>query len=403
MKILVINAGSSSLKFQLIDMDDESVKAKGLVERIGIEGTHFKQTVLGTDKVIEFTRNMKDHTEAISAVLSALTDKDNGAISSLDEIGACGHRVLHGGETFKNSVLVTEETMKGIEDLVPLGPLHQPANIAGIKACQAVMPTKPNVAVFDTAFHQTMPKKAFLYGVPYEYYKNLKVRRYGFHGTSHKYVSHRAAEFLEEPIERLKLITCHLGNGSSIAAVDQGKVVDTSMGMTPLAGLMMGTRCGDLDPSVVNYLKYNLEITGHELDEILNKKSGLLGVSGVSSDKRDVEEAAMNGNKRAQLASDMLNYQIKKTIGSYIAAMGGVDAIVFTGGIGEHDADSRAKICHHMDWLGIRIDTDKNRDAHKQKKDVVEVTAWGARVRTLIIETNEELMIARDTKEVIEK
>ena len=403
MKILVINAGSSSLKFQLIDMDDESVKAKGLVERIGIEGTHFKQTVLGTDKVIEFTRNMKDHTEAISAVLSALTDKDNGAITSLDEIGACGHRVLHGGETFKNSVLVTEETMKGIEELVPLGPLHQPANIAGIKACQAVMPNKPNVAVFDTAFHQTMPKKAFLYGVPYEYYKNLKVRRYGFHGTSHKYVSHRAAEFLEEPIERLKLITCHLGNGSSIAAVDQGKVIDTSMGMTPLAGLMMGTRCGDLDPSVVNYLKYNLEITGHELDEILNKKSGLLGVSGVSSDKRDVEDAAMNGNKRAQLASDMLNYQIKKTIGSYIAAMGGVDAIVFTGGIGEHDADSRAKICHHMDWLGIRIDTDKNRDAHKQKEDVVEVTAWGARVRTLIIETNEELMIARDTKEVIEK
>ena len=262
---------------------------------------------------------------------------------------------------------------------------------------------KPNIAVFDTAFHSTMPPKAYMYAIPYEYYEKYGVRRYGFHGTSHKYVSHRAAEFLEEPIERLKLITCHLGNGSSIAAVDQGKVIDTSMGMTPLAGLMMGTRCGDLDPSVVNYLKYNLEITGHELDEILNKKSGLLGVSGVSSDKRDVEEAAEHGNVRAQLASDMLNYQIKKTIGSYIAAMGGVDAIVFTGGIGEHDADSRAKICHHMDWLGIRIDTDKNRDAHKQKKDVVEVTAWGARVRTLIIETNEELMIARDTKEVVEK
>ena len=400
MKILVINAGSSSLKFQLIDMDDESVKAKGLVERIGIEGTHFKQTVLGTDKVIEFTRNMKDHTEAISAVLSALTDKDNGAITSLDEIGACGHRVLHGGETFKNSVLVTEETMKGIEDLVPLGPLHQPANIAGIKACQAVMPTKPNVAVFDTAFHQTMPKKAFLYGVPYEYYKDLKVRRYGFHGTSHKYVSHRAAEFLEEPIERLKLITCHLGNGSSIAAVDQGKVIDTSMGMTPLAGLMMGTRCGDLDPSVVNYLKYTLNITGHELDEILNKKSGLLGISGVSSDKRDVEEAALHGNKRAQLASDMLNYQIKKVVGSYIAAMGGVDAIVFTGGIGEHDEIARAKVCHHMDWLGIRIDTEKN---EHPVGDVCDITAWGAKVRTLVIATDEELMIARDTKEVLEK
>ena len=401
MKILVINAGSSSLKYQLIDMDDESVKAKGLVERIGIEGTHFKQNVLGTDKVIEFTRDMADHTEAISAVLTALTDKDNGAIASLDEIGACGHRVLHGGETFKESVLVTEETMKGIEELVPLGPLHQPANIAGIKACQSVMPTKPNVAVFDTAFHQTMPEKAYLYGVPYEYYKTLKVRRYGFHGTSHKYVSYRAAEYLEEPIDRLKLITCHLGNGSSIAAVDQGKVVDTSMGMTPLAGLMMGTRCGDIDPSVVNYLKYTLNITGHQLDEILNKKSGLLGVSGVSSDKRDVEAAAAAGNPRAQLASDMLNYQIKKTIGSYIAAMGGVDAIVFTGGIGEHDADSRAKICHHMDWLGIRVDTDKNANAHKQNKDVVEITAWGAKVRTLVIETNEELMIARDTKEVL--
>ena len=295
-------------------------------------------------------------------------------------------------------------TVKAIHDLSPLAPLHNPAAILGIEASYKVFgEDKPNVAVFDTAFHSTMPPKAYMYAIPYEYYEKYGVRRYGFHGTSHKYVSHRAAEFLEEPIERLKLITCHLGNGSSIAAVDQGKVIDTSMGMTPLAGLMMGTRCGDLDPSVVNYLKYNLEITGHELDEILNKKSGLLGVSGVSSDKRDVEEAAMNGNKRAQLASDMLNYQIKKTIGSYIAAMGGVDAIVFTGGIGEHDADSRAKICHHMDWLGIRIDTDKNRDAHKQKKDVVEVTAWGARVRTLIIETNEELMIARDTKEVIEK
>ena len=342
MKVLVINCGSSSLKYQLIDI--------------------------------------------------------------VSEIDAIGHRVVHGGEKFKESCLITPEVVKAIHDLSPLAPLHNPAAILGIEASYKVFgEDKPNIAVFDTAFHSTMPPKAYMYAIPYEYYEKYGVRRYGFHGTSHKYVSHRAAEFLEEPIERLKLITCHLGNGSSIAAVDQGKVIDTSMGMTPLAGLMMGTRCGDLDPSVVNYLKYNLGITGHELDEILNKKSGLLGVSGVSSDKRDVEEAAKNGNERAQLASDMLNYQIKKTIGSYIAAMGGVDAIVFTGGIGEHDADSRAKICHHMDWLGIRIDTDKNRDAHKQKKDVVEVTAWGARVRTLIIETNEELMIARDTKEVVEK
>ena len=293
-----------------------------------------------------------------------------------------------------------QEVVNTIRELSPLAPLHNPAGILGIEAARKVFGNVPMVAVFDTAFHSTMPPKAYMYAIPYEYYEKYGVRRYGFHGTSHKYVAHKAAEYLEEPIERLKLITCHLGNGSSIAAVDQGKVVDTSMGMTPLAGLMMGTRCGDLDPSVVNYLKYTLNITGHELDEILNKKSGLLGISGVSSDKRDVEEAAAAGNKRAQLASDMLNYQIKKTIGSYIAAMGGVDAIVFTGGIGEHDAAARAKICHHMDWLGIRIDTDKNK--HIQG-DVCEITAWGAKVRTLVIATDEELMIARDTKEVVEK
>ena len=274
-------------------------------------------------------------------------------------------------------------------------------SVQAIRACQAVLDKSvPQVVVFDTSFHATMPPKAFLFGVPYEYYKKYHVRRYGFHGTSHRYVSAKCAEVMGRDIKDLKLITCHLGNGSSIAAVDQGKVVDTSMGMTPLAGLMMGTRCGDLDPSVVNYLKYTLNITGHELDEILNKKSGLLGISGVSSDKRDVEEAAAAGNKRAQLASDMLNYQIKKTIGSYIAAMGGVDAIVFTGGIGEHDAIARAKICHHMDWLGIRIDTEKNKHP---VGDVCEITAWGAKVRTLVIATDEELMIARDTKEVIEK
>ena len=294
MKILVINAGSSSLKFQLIDMDDESVKAKGLVERIGIEGTHFKQTVLGTDKVIEFTRNMKDHTEAISAVLSALTDKDNGAIASLDEIGACGHRVLHGGETFKNSVLVTEETMKGIEELVPLGPLHQPANIAGIKACQAVMPTKPNVAVFDTAFHQTMPKKAFLYGVPYEYYTNLKVRRYGFHGTSHRFIAGETPKFLGKKPEDCKFIICHLGNGSSLSAIVGGKVVDTSMGLTPLEGVLMGTRSGDVDPAVLEYIMDNTGMDIHQMLNCLNKKSGFAGLS-CSSDMRDVKVAAEKG------------------------------------------------------------------------------------------------------------
>ena len=399
MKVLVINAGSSSLKYQLLDPETGHLLAKGLCERIGIDGKFtYKPQVEGKAAVSAADVPMPTHSEAIQAVLSALVDPDNGVISSMKEIDAVGHRVVHGGEKFAKSVVITDEVMQAIEECNPLAPLHNPANIIGIKACQELMPGVPMVAVFDTAFHQTMPPVAYTYAIPYEYYEKDKVRRYGFHGTSHKYVAHKAAEYLEEPIERLKLITCHLGNGSSIAAVDQGKVVDTSMGMTPLAGLMMGTRCGDLDPSVVNYLKYTLNITGHQLDEILNKKSGLLGISGVSSDKRDVEAAAAAGNPRAQLASDMLNYQIKKTIGSYIAAMGGVDAIVFTGGIGEHDADSRAKICHHMDWLGIRIDTDKNK--HIQG-DVCEITAWGAKVRTLVIATDEELMIAQDTMELV--
>ena len=402
MKVLVINAGSSSLKYQLLDPETGHLLAKGLCERIGIDGKFtYKPQVEGKAVISAADVPMPTHSEAIQAVLAALVDPVNGVISSMKEIDAVGHRVVHGGESFASSVLITDQVMQAVEDCTPLAPLHNPANIIGIEACRAVLGHDvPQVAVFDTAFHQTMPEHAYLYSIPYEYYEKDKIRRYGFHGTSHKYVAHKAAEYLEEPIERLKLITCHLGNGSSIAAVDQGKVVDTSMGMTPLAGLMMGTRCGDLDPSVVNYLKYTLNITGHELDEILNKKSGLLGISGVSSDKRDVEEAAAAGNKRAQLASDMLNYQIKKTIGSYIAAMGGVDAIVFTGGIGEHDAIARAKICHHMDWLGIRIDTEKNKHP---VGDVCEITAWGAKVRTLVIATDEELMIARDTKEVLEK
>ena len=401
MKILVINCGSSSLKYQLIDMDGEKVLCKGLCERIGMESsmiTHEANGHKATTPAIFPT-----HTEAFGEVFKKMTTGEGKVIDSADEIDAIGHRVVHGGEKFKQSCLITPDVIQAIHDLSPLAPLHNPAAILGIEASYKTFGAdKPNVAVFDTAFHSTMPPKAYMYAIPYDYYEKYGVRRYGFHGTSHKYVSHRAAEYLDEPIERLKLITCHLGNGSSIAAVDQGRVVDTSMGMTPLAGLMMGTRCGDLDPSCVNYLKYTLNITGHELDEILNKKSGLLGVSGVSSDMRDVETSAKEGNQRAQLALDMLNYQIKKIIGSYIAAMGGVDAIVFTGGIGEHDDESRAKICHHMDWLGVRIGTHKNRGGPGQKKDVVEITAWGARVRTLVIETNEELMIARDTKEVIE-
>ena len=398
MKILVVNAGSSSLKYQLFDMDTESVIVKGGVERIGIRGSVLHHKWAQGEKVIE--QDMPNHKVAMQAVLDALVHPEYGAIHSMSEIDAVGHRVLHSGGDFDGSVLLDDEVLKICKKNAELGPLHMPANILGIEACREVMPHTPMALVFDTAFHATMPPHAYMYAVDYDDYKNYKVRKYGFHGTSHKYVSRKAAEYLEEPIARLKLITCHLGNGSSITAVDQGRVVDTSMGMTPLAGLMMGTRCGDLDPSVVNYLKYNLDITGHELDQILNKKSGLLGISGVSSDMRDVEKAAREGNSRAQLAIDMLTYQIKKVVGSYIAAMGGVDAIVFTGGIGEHDDIIRAKICHHMDWLGVRIDTDKNR---APKGDVCEITAWGAKVRTLIIATNEELMIARDTEEVLKK
>ena len=398
MKILVINAGSSSLKFQLIDMDDESVKAKGLVERIGIEGTHFKQTVLGTDKVIEFTRNMKDHTEAISAVLSALTDKDNGAIASLDEIGACGHRVLHGGETFKNSVLVTEETMKGIEDLVPLGPLHQPANIAGIKACQAVMPTKPNVAVFDTAFHQTMPPKAYLYGLPLDYYKKYKVRRYGFHGTSHSFVSKRVAEFLGKPVEDLKTIVCHLGNGASICAVDGGKSVDTSMGFTPLAGLVMGTRSGDIDPAILEYYANKEGLTLSEVTTVLNKKSGMEGLTGGKSDFRDLEEGYEAGDQACIDAIEVFCYNVARFVGAYAASLNGVDVIAFTAGIGENSGFVRGKICEYLGYLGITIDAEQN---SKRGEDII-ISTPDSKVTVCVIPTNEELMIARDTKALVE-
>ena len=388
MKVLVINCGSSSLKYQLIDMEGEKVLCKGLCERIGMESsmiTHEANGHKATTPAIFPT-----HTEAFLELIKKMTTGAGKCIENVNEIDAIGHRVVHGGEKFKESCLITDEVITALRELSPLAPLHNPAGILGIETARKVFGQDvPQIAVFDTAFHSTMPPKAYMYAIPYEYYEKYGVRRYGFHGTSHKYVSHKAAEYLEEPMSRLKL-----------TAVDQGRVVDTSMGMTPLAGLMMGTRCGDLDPSVVNYLKYTLDITGHELDEILNKKSGLLGISGVSSDMRDVEKSASEGNDRAQLALDMLTYQIKKVVGSYIASMGGVDAIVFTGGIGEHDDVIRAKICHHMDWLGIRIDTDKNKSI---RGDVCEITAWGAKVRTLVIATNEELMIARDTKEVLEK
>lgn len=397
MKILVINAGSSSLKFQLIDMVDESVKAKGLVERIGIEGTHFKQTVAEGNKVIEFTRNMADHTEAIAAVLEALTDKENGAIASLDEIGACGHRVLHGGETFKESALVTEESLKAIKDLIPLGPLHQRPNIAGIEACQAVMPGKPNVAVFDTAFHQTMPPKAFLYAVPYEYYKNLKVRRYGFHGTSHRFIAGETPKYLGKDPKDCKFIICHLGNGSSLSAIVGGKVVDTSMGLTPLEGVVMGTRSGDVDPAVLEYIMDNTGMDIHEMLNVLNKKSGFAGLS-VSSDMRDVKAAAANGDEQAKNAVDIWTYRLQKYIGAYMAAIQGADAIVFTAGIGENDIEACAEVIKGFEWMGIKIDPAKN-----VRGACGIISTDDSTVKVLRIPTNEELPIARDTLEIVSK
>ena len=395
MKILVINAGSSSLKFQLIDMDDESVKAKGLVERIGIEGTHFKQTV--GDKVIEFTRNMADHTEAITAVLEALTDKENGAIASLDEIGACGHRVLHGGETFKESALVTEESLKAIEDLIPLGPLHQRPNIAGIKACQAVMPGKPNVAVFDTAFHQTMPPKAFLYAVPYAYYTDYKVRRYGFHGTSHRFIAGETPKYLGKDPKDCKFIICHLGNGSSLSAIVGGKVVDTSMGLTPLEGVVMGTRSGDVDPAVLEYIMDNTGMDIHEMLNTLNKKSGFAGLS-VSSDMRDVKAAAAKGDAQAQTAVDIWTYRLQKYIGAYMAAVQGADAIVFTAGIGENDTEACADVIAGFAWMGIKIDPARN-----VRGACGIISTDDSTVKVLRIPTNEELPIARDTLEIVSR
>ena len=392
MNILVINAGSSSLKYQLLNPETQQVLAKGLCERIGIDGK-FTYKPEGKQAIKEADVAMPTHSEAIPAVLNALVDKDNGVIGSMKEIDAVGHRVVHGGEKFAKSVLITDEVMAAIEECNPLAPLHNPANIIGIKACQSLMPSTPMVAVFDTAFHQTMPPVAYTYALPYEYYENDKVRRYGFHGTSHKYVAQRAAAMLGKPIEQLKLISCHLGNGSSVTAVDCGKSVDTSMGFTPLAGLPMGTRCGDIDAGIMEYLmnKYGMDIK--EMLNIMNKKSGVLGVSGVSSDFRDLEAAGKEGNKRAALAVEVFEYGVKKLIGSYAAAMGGVDAVIFTAGVGENGGGNRANITAGLEFMGIKIDAEKN----KIRGEEIDISAEGATVRTLVIPTNEELMIALDT------
>ncbi len=397
MNILVINAGSSSLKYQLLNPDTQEVLAKGLCERIGIDGK-FTYKAPGKEKIDAVDVAMPTHAEAIQTVLNALVDPSNGVIGSMKEIDAVGHRVVHGGEKFAKSVLITDEVMAAIEECNPLAPLHNPANITGINACVDVMGKDvPQVAVFDTAFHQTMPPVAYTYALPYEYYTEDKVRRYGFHGTSHKYVAGRAAAMLGKPIEQLKLISCHLGNGSSVTAIDAGKSVDTTMGFTPLAGVPMGTRSGDLDAGILEYLmnKHGMDIK--EMLNVLNKKSGVLGISGVSSDFRDLDNAAAEGNERAALAVKAFEYSVKKFIGAYAAAMGGVDAVIFTAGVGENSKGTRAHIVEGLEYMGIKIDAEKN-DFRGEERDI---SAEGATVRTLVIPTNEELMIAMDTANIV--
>ena len=392
MNVLVINCGSSSLKFQLINSESEEVLAKGLCERIGIDGRLTYQPA-GGDKAVS-DKAMPTHTEAIQYVIDALTDSETGVVKSLDEIGAVGHRVVHGGEKFANSVVITEDVLKAIEECNDLAPLHNPANLIGINACQKLMPNTPMVAVFDTAFHQTMPEKAYLYGLPYEYYEKYGVRRYGFHGTSHSFVSKHAAEFLGLDFENSKIIVAHLGNGASISAVVNGKCVDTSMGLTPLEGLVMGTRSGDMDPAIMEYIakKENLDIAG--VMNVLNKKSGVLGVSNnLSSDFRDLEDGMNNGNKFAKAAMEVFCYRVAKYIGSYVAAMNGVDAIAFTAGIGENSGTVRAMVLENLEYLGIAVDEEANK---KRGEDLV-ISAADSKVKVAVIPTNEELAIARET------
>ena len=395
MKVLILNAGSSSLKYQLIDMEGEKLLAKGLVERIGIEGSHINQKAGG--QVYDLETPMKDHTAGIEWMLKALLDPEKGALKSMDEIGAVGHRVLHGGEAFTASVRIDETVKAAIRDNIPLGPLHNPANLMGIEACEKVMPGTPNVAVFDTAFHQSMPKKSYLYGVPMEYYDRLHVRRYGFHGTSHRYASKRVCDFLSIDRAHSRVITCHLGNGSSLAAVLDGKCLDTSMGIAPLEGVLMGTRCGTVDATVVQYIANNEHMSVDDVLTMMNKKSGLLGVSGISSDMRDIDAAADKGDERAIIARDMLVWGIRKYIGAYAAEMNGVDVIVFTAGIGENNMRLRARVMEGFDYLGAKLDPEKN-----QTRDEAIISADDSRVKICVIPTDEEIVIARDTLAIVE-
>lgn len=399
MNILVINAGSSSLKYQLIDTDTKNVLAKGNCERIGIDGKFKHSTHDGRKVQLEIP--LPDHKVAFQKVISALTEGEAAVIKSTKEIDAVGHRIVNGGDRFSKSVLVTEQVLKDFAEVVNFAPLHNPPAMTGIKACLEVLGKDvPNVLVFDTSFHSTMPPKAYIFGVPYKYYEQYKLRRYGAHGTSHRYVSLRCAELMNKKPEELKIVTCHLGNGSSITAVDGGKCIDTSMGFTPLGGFVMGTRSGDLDPSVVTFIMEKEGLSPREMEKLLNKESGFLGISGISSDDRDLEVATANGDPRAKLAQDIQRYQIKKFIGSYAAAMGGIDALVFTGGIGENSCLLRGAVCDNMEFLGIKIDKELNDKTIRGKEG--DISTPDAKVRTWVIPTNEEYMIAQDTKAIVE-
>ena len=396
MKVLVINCGSSSLKYQVLDMTNESLLAKGLVERIGLEGSVITHEKIGMDKY-KLVTPMESHKDAIEQVIMALQDKEHGVVKSMDEIGAVGHRVVHAGEHYADSVLITEEIIKVLEECVELAPLHNPPNLMGIDACRQLMPNTPMVAVFDTAFHQTMPPESYIYAIPYEYYTKYHIRRYGFHGTSHKYVAQRASDILNVGLDDLKLITCHLGNGASVSAIKRGKCIDTSMGFTPLEGLVMGTRSGDIDPAIVTYIREKENLPQGVANEILNKKSGVLGISGVSSDFRDLEEAVAQGNERAALALKVFAHKVRFYIGAYIAEMNGVDAIIFTAGVGENDVSMREIICSELGNLGIKLDPVRN----KIRGQETIISKDDSRVKLLLIPTNEELMIARDTYRIV--
>lgn len=397
MIVLVVNCGSSSLKYQLVNMDNEEVMAKGLVEKIGLTDSQLTHKWNGQKK--EIKQSIPDHNVAVKLVLDILTDAECGVIKSMDAIDAVGHRVVHGGEEFAASTLITDEVMKALEKCSAMAPLHNPPNIIGINACKAIMPGVPQVGVFDTAFHQTMPAKAFMYGLPYELYKEDHIRRYGFHGTSHRYVAGEVAKVMGKPMEELRIINCHLGNGSSLAAIKYGKCVDTTMGFTPLAGVLMGTRCGDIDPAIVLNVMDNHNLSTKDMDKLMNKQSGVLGISGVSSDFRDLGKAAGEGNERAQLALDMFHYQVRKEIGAFAAAMGGVDVITFTAGVGENGIEDRAAIAEGLEYLGAKLDPQRN---NVRGEDAL-ISTDDSTVKMYVIPTNEEIMIARDTKDIVSK